>query len=417
MDTFSNWGVTYVQNSDDNASLVLNQGGLPGDPLFGHSDTDSFGLFNLQANVSSLSDVTSPQIYEISYKGIPLNTPLFTNTYTYPAPTVTRISPLPVQAPASNQVPISILSAVAEALVSGATVSLYRDVNNSGYHGALIQSEPYTPVTKFTADMTNLGYQQYYFYFVIDDGMNSPVFSPYSTAIFPAPLVHGQVVNSNTGLPVAGLRVFLDQNDNGNFDPASEPSSITSSNGIYQIYASAPLAAVNVVLPSGFTLKSIDTSKALQGIVNITVLQLASITGRVEIDKQVDPTSPGVSGIQVFLDMNNNGQLDPGEPVVETDSQGNYTFANVSIPNNYTVHVVAQALRKGVFYSPASLLSLEALPPTVANQAAEIINPSNYGGTLGMEFEVTRPMAITQLGVYVGPGGLVALCTQPSSTP
>ncbi len=44
----------------------------------------------------------------------------------------------------------------------------------------------------------------------------------------------------------------------------------------------------------------------------------------------------GLAGRPVFLDLNHNGILDPGEPVEVTDAKGNYAFTNL-IPGTYTL--------------------------------------------------------------------------------
>jgi RHS repeat-associated protein len=51
---------------------------------------------------------------------------------------------------------------------------------------------------------------------------------------------------------------------------------------------------------------------------------------------------PGLPGWTVYLDLNHDGKLDPGDPFTQTDAQGNYTFSNL-VPGNYTVAEVGQA--------------------------------------------------------------------------
>ncbi len=48
---------------------------------------------------------------------------------------------------------------------------------------------------------------------------------------------------------------------------------------------------------------------------------------------------PPAAGVPVFLDLNDNGGPDPGEPTVTTDAQGRYRFSNLR-PGNYTVRVI-----------------------------------------------------------------------------
>jgi len=49
---------------------------------------------------------------------------------------------------------------------------------------------------------------------------------------------------------------------------------------------------------------------------------------------------PPLNDVMVYLDRNNNGQLDAGETSVNTDASGNYLFSNLAA-GNYTVREVA----------------------------------------------------------------------------
>ena len=72
----------------------------------------------------------------------------------------------------------------------------------------------------------------------------------------------------------------------------------------------------------------------------------ASIAGTVFNDLNgngtIDPGESGLGGWTVYLDTNNNHRLDPGEPTAVTDSNGNYSFANLA-PGVYHVREVVQA--------------------------------------------------------------------------
>ena len=54
-----------------------------------------------------------------------------------------------------------------------------------------------------------------------------------------------------------------------------------------------------------------------------------------------DPGEPGLAGWQVYLDANNNGALDAGEPTALTNADGNYEFTNV-VPGTHVVREVVQ---------------------------------------------------------------------------
>jgi hypothetical protein len=55
-----------------------------------------------------------------------------------------------------------------------------------------------------------------------------------------------------------------------------------------------------------------------------------------------DGSEPVVSGWTIFLDTNNNGQLDGGEQSTVTDINGDYSFIGLTTPFSYTVAEVLQ---------------------------------------------------------------------------
>src|SRR5262249_33482394 len=57
-----------------------------------------------------------------------------------------------------------------------------------------------------------------------------------------------------------------------------------------------------------------------QGLIEGRVFNDLDGTGR---RQQKDP---GMAGVTVYLDLNNNGRLDPGEPQTTTDADGAYRF-------------------------------------------------------------------------------------------
>lgn len=86
----------------------------------------------------------------------------------------------------------------------------------------------------------------------------------------------------------------------------------------------------------------------------------ASISGvkfeDIDGDGQRDADEPGLAGWTIFLDRNNNGMLDGGEPSTVTDAQGQYAFANL-LPGSYRVAEVMQAgwMQTSPGASPGSL--------------------------------------------------------------
>ena len=55
-----------------------------------------------------------------------------------------------------------------------------------------------------------------------------------------------------------------------------------------------------------------------------------------------DAGEPALAGWTIYLDSNNNGQLDGGEPTTTTDANGDYSFSNLAA-GQYTVAEVAQS--------------------------------------------------------------------------
>src|SRR5262249_30012497 len=72
----------------------------------------------------------------------------------------------------------------------------------------------------------------------------------------------------------------------------------------------------------------------------------ADISGTVFDDLDRDgtqgPTEPGVQRWDVFLDLDHNGRIDPGEPLTTTDQDGRYTFRDVA-PGSYRVTEASNA--------------------------------------------------------------------------
>jgi len=54
-----------------------------------------------------------------------------------------------------------------------------------------------------------------------------------------------------------------------------------------------------------------------------------------------DASEPGLAGWTIFLDEDDDGQLDDGEASTVTDANGNYSFTNV-VPDTYTIREVLQ---------------------------------------------------------------------------
>src|ERR1043166_5900578 len=63
----------------------------------------------------------------------------------------------------------------------------------------------------------------------------------------------------------------------------------------------------------------------------------STITGQVFSDLNLnglkEANEPGLPGVTLFLDNNNNGVLDQGEPSAVSDASGTYSFTNLAAGN------------------------------------------------------------------------------------
>lgn len=164
-------------------------------------------------------------------------------------------------------------------------------------------------------------------------------------------------INSNARLdpgepPLANWQIYLDLNRNNRLD-GGEPSTITNLQGNYAfVNIPANTYLVREVQQPGFRQTTPDpgpvnvTSNVTTTDINFgNVFFVGSISGLKYNDLNAnsvrDATDPPLVNWQIYLDLNANNRLDPGEPNTITNPQGNYTFANVS-PGRYLVREVQQ---------------------------------------------------------------------------
>lgn len=122
----------------------------------------------------------------------------------------------------------------------------------------------------------------------------------------------------------------------GQIDPATRTPSFTSAPNTFTFFT-GPLVAA----PNG----------SLYGTGQASIYQLtpiaagqAAITGTIVVNPDGgvgSATGPAVRQ-EVYLDLNNDGQFDPGDPTAMSDIYGNYTFAGLT-PGNYTVRILPYA--------------------------------------------------------------------------
>ncbi|MBN2473340.1 MAG: right-handed parallel beta-helix repeat-containing protein [Pirellulales bacterium] len=147
---------------------------------------------------------------------------------------------------------------------------------------------------------------------------------------------------------IEGRLIFLDHNGNGLPDPG-ELQQLTGADGYYSLTDVPPgTYAVTQELPSGWQ----TTFPPLTGVCTFTPapgqVQMANFGSRLEAggsgggeirgrkirdgdgDGHPDLSQTGLSNWQIYLDLNDNGDADPGEPTTLTGPDGSYVFTGLA---------------------------------------------------------------------------------------
>jgi uncharacterized protein (DUF2141 family) len=163
---------------------------------------------------------------------------------------------------------------------------------------------------------------------------------------------NGKLDSGETG--IAGVKVYIDVNQNGVLD-TGEATATTDSSGKFK-FTNLPAGSYRVrqVLPSGKVLVAPSagylpvTLAAGQNLAgeNFADVVPGAVSGTVYIDQNQDKTREisevGASGWKVYLDLNNNGKFDSGEPSATTGSSGSYSFTGL-IPRSYVVRLASRS--------------------------------------------------------------------------
>ena len=187
-----------------------------------------------------------------------------------------------------------------------------------------------------------------YLYAVISDGINAPVRSAYSAPITPNPELEGTVANQ-FGTHVLGVRVFLDLDHTGVYDPR-DPTDTTDAGGNYAFNnltsGTTYSALVLPCIPSFKTpaAQPVTFTNGAEANANFTITETPSIRGTVYSDLnqngRLDPGEPGLGGVSVYLDKAKAGHFVAGDPVAVTGPSGKYYFYNLDVsPTPYVVGV------------------------------------------------------------------------------
>lgn len=162
--------------------------------------------------------------------------------------------------------------------------------------------------------------------------------------------------NWDSGEPrLPGVTIYLDANNNNSLDNG-ETSVVTDATGSFAFVGlAAGTVTVREVIQSGWTQTLPGSGAGLEQTVNVTVgtnipninfgnrvtnAATATIGGTkyedMDRDGVRDPNDPGVVGITIYIDANNNGMLDSGEVNMMTTTGGFYSFAGL-VAGTYTV--------------------------------------------------------------------------------
>jgi hypothetical protein len=128
-------------------------------------------------------------------------------------------------------------------------------------------------------------------------------------------------------------------------------------------------------------------------------IQKTTASDTAVISGSVSSGSSGMAGVTVYLDINNNGQLEPGDPTATTGSSGTYSFTDL-LPGTYEVREVAPT-----GYSQTSPGSAGGLSVNVTN-----------GKTAAGENFVVAPVSVAnEYLFYYGSSAFDGGATSPSS--
>ncbi|MGA2501948.1 MAG: SdrD B-like domain-containing protein [Tepidisphaeraceae bacterium] len=157
--------------------------------------------------------------------------------------------------------------------------------------------------------------------------------------------------NNNNGVQdpgeggLGGAVIYADTNNNGILD-TGEASTVSAADGTFTL---TPVHQANTViranLPAGFVLTSNQNGTTVLPAV-FGALGQAPVIGSVFEDRNADDhralNDPGVAGVTVYVDVNDNNIPDAGDVIATTDSAGMFSLPNVPV-GNWWVRVVAPA--------------------------------------------------------------------------
>jgi hypothetical protein len=347
--------VTNPEGTTTDQTAFSAQNGLTLIPQFSSRQAYAVGMTNPNGPYVALKPGT--YVLRLTSNVLYASNPTLTTSFQYSPPTIALVGTTP---PDNQTVQVQLKGRVTSNLGGSARVTLFRDLNPSGYHGTVVASnvpvtiDPHDP-TSWTAtvpwDLDGLLPIPYYAYAAISDGSNPTEYSHYFPPVTPDPKLWGTVSNpDNNGAELAGMMVYVDIDHNGQFNPGTDAYTNTTDRGYYSFPKCALLPVnhsffVGLIIPSGYRLDPSNVNPKQYKydgnpvIHNFDLDEYTAIHGTVTANFAAGPKP--LSGWTVYLDA--NGTLDAGEASTVTDSEGNYAFHNVPVNTTQTVRLLTSS--------------------------------------------------------------------------
>lgn len=155
-------------------------------------------------------------------------------------------------------------------------------------------------------------------------------------------------------LPLSGVTIYNDANNNGQFD-TNEQSTYSDASGNYQMTVPAGRYILRELVPAGQKLVS---PAGLAYVIDVANNQ--TVTGRDFINEKVNPIANGykwndlngngirdigelgIKDVYIYIDLDGDDRIDIGEPATKTNADGSYKLIFPG-PGTYTVREVLEA--------------------------------------------------------------------------